>query len=170
MSGVSTVIESQQSEAGKGLPPERTGHQRMGEAVDGKAEIISGLGAMECFNRLLVPFSVCNAAKAGEILASLMSPIRICFLFLALLCGSLCPTTAAEDRPNIVWIIPDDMSAHFSCYGETAIETPHVDRLAARGAKFTNAYVTATWRYTWTNSRAPEPIQPTRKGSRTTSP
>jgi arylsulfatase A-like enzyme len=35
------------------------------------------------------------------------------------------------------------MSANFSCYGETAIETPHVDGLAARGVKFTNAYVTA---------------------------
>ena len=45
--------------------------------------------------------------------------------------------------PNIVWIIVDDMSANFSCYGETAIETPHVDRLAANGVRFTNAYVTA---------------------------
>ena len=53
-----------------------------------------------------------------------------------------CATQAAE-RPNIVWIIPDDMSANFSCSGETAIETPNVDRLAARGVKFTNAYVTA---------------------------
>ena len=49
----------------------------------------------------------------------------------------------AAERPNIVWIIPDDMSANFSCYGETAIETPNVDRLAARGVRFTNAYVTA---------------------------
>jgi len=49
----------------------------------------------------------------------------------------------ADQRPNIVWIIPDDMSAHFSCYGETAIQTPHVDRLASEGVKFTNAYVTA---------------------------
>lgn len=46
-------------------------------------------------------------------------------------------------RPNIVWIIPDDMSANFSCYGEKAIETPNVDRLAAGGVQFTNAYVTA---------------------------
>lgn len=50
---------------------------------------------------------------------------------------------AAEQRPNIVWIIPDDMSANFSCYGETAIWTPHVDKLASQGVKFTNAYVTA---------------------------
>ena len=50
---------------------------------------------------------------------------------------------SADDRPNILWIIPDDMSANFSCYGETTIETPHVDALAAAGVKFTNAYVTA---------------------------
>ena len=49
----------------------------------------------------------------------------------------------ADTRPNIVWIIPDDMSANFSCYGETAIQTPHVDALARRGMKFTRAFVTA---------------------------
>jgi arylsulfatase A-like enzyme len=51
--------------------------------------------------------------------------------------------TTGQVRPNIVWIIPDDMSANFSCYGETAIETPNVDKLAASGVKFTSAYVTA---------------------------
>ena len=50
---------------------------------------------------------------------------------------------AADQKPNIVWIIVDDMSANFSCYGEDLIETPNVDRLAARGLKFTNAFVTA---------------------------
>ena len=35
----------------------------------------------------------------------------------------LTSSVQAADRPNIVWIIPDDMSANFSCYGETAIET-----------------------------------------------
>ena len=49
----------------------------------------------------------------------------------------------AATRPNIVWIIPDDMSANFGCYGETAIETPNVDKLAAQGMKFNRAYVTA---------------------------
>ena len=44
----------------------------------------------------------------------------------------LAVSSFADDRPNIVWIIPDDMSAHFSCYGETAIETPHLDALAER--------------------------------------
>lgn len=46
-------------------------------------------------------------------------------------------------RPNILWFVVDDMSADFSCYGETLIGTPSVDRLAAEGTRFTRAYVTA---------------------------
>ncbi|MEM0925260.1 MAG: sulfatase, partial [Planctomycetota bacterium] len=57
--------------------------------------------------------------------------------------GVAAAAVSAEDRPNILWIIPDDMSANFSCYGETAIQTPRLDGLATEGAKFTNAYVTA---------------------------
>jgi arylsulfatase A-like enzyme len=42
-----------------------------------------------------------------------------------------------------VWIVVDDMSAHFGCYGEKAIKTPHVDKLAAEGTRFGKAFVTA---------------------------
>ena len=73
--------------------------------------------------------------------------MRILLLLFSSLLGfaglSVPSLEAAETRPNIVWIIPDDMSANFSCYGETAIETPHVDALAQRGVKFSNAFVTA---------------------------
>ena len=55
------------------------------------------------------------------------------------------PAPAAEPvtRPNIVWIVVDDMSANFSCYGEKLIQTPHVDQLAKEGTRFSKAYVTA---------------------------
>jgi len=46
-------------------------------------------------------------------------------------------------RPNILWIIAEDMSPHFGCYGETSIPTPNVDILAAEGVLFRNAFVTA---------------------------
>lgn len=46
-------------------------------------------------------------------------------------------------RPNILWFVVDDMSANFSCYGETLISTPNVDRLAQEGIRFTKAFVTA---------------------------
>ncbi len=48
-----------------------------------------------------------------------------------------------EDRPNIVWIVVDDMSANFSCYGERTIQTPHVDTLAGEGVLFSRAYATS---------------------------
>ncbi len=46
-------------------------------------------------------------------------------------------------KPNIVWILVDDMSPNFSCDGETMIRTPHVDALAAQGTRFSRAFVTA---------------------------
>lgn len=48
-----------------------------------------------------------------------------------------------EDLPNIVWIIAEDMSCHFGYQGETAIKTPHIDRLAREGVCFDSAYVTS---------------------------
>ena len=63
--------------------------------------------------------------------------------FLSWVLISICVEFAHAERPNVVWIIPDDMSANFSCYGETAIKTPNLDRLASNGVKFTNAFVTA---------------------------
>ena len=60
-----------------------------------------------------------------------------------LLCLLLALTAIAADRPNVLWFIVDDMSANFGSYGETTIATPHVDRLAKEGTRFSRAYVTA---------------------------
>jgi len=49
----------------------------------------------------------------------------------------------AQKRPNILWVIVEDMSAHFGCYGEKTIQTPNVDALASRGTRFSKAFVTA---------------------------
>jgi arylsulfatase A-like enzyme len=45
-------------------------------------------------------------------------------------------------RPNIVWLVAEDMSPHFGCYGEKAIATPNIDSLAANGLLFERAFVT----------------------------
>lgn len=52
-------------------------------------------------------------------------------------------TPNKQQRPNIVWIVVDDMSCHFGYQGEKLVKTPHVDRLAREGVVFNNAYVTA---------------------------
>ncbi len=59
------------------------------------------------------------------------------------LCGLLSTIAQAAERPNIVWIIVDDMSPNFGCYGEKMISTPHVDAMARSGVQFTKAFVTA---------------------------
>jgi uncharacterized sulfatase len=58
---------------------------------------------------------------------------------------TLCPTAAAaERRPNIVMVFIDDLGwGDFSCFGNTQASTPHIDRLAAEGIRFSQFYVNA---------------------------
>lgn len=49
----------------------------------------------------------------------------------------------ADDRPNILWIIADDLSPELSCYGYKGVKTPNIDALASQGARYTNAFSTA---------------------------
>lgn len=52
---------------------------------------------------------------------------------------------APEDAPNIVFLLSDDQSKpDLGCYGNYAIHTPNIDRLANEGMRFNRAYVTAS--------------------------
>jgi arylsulfatase A-like enzyme len=47
----------------------------------------------------------------------------------------------AADKPNIILILADDLGGRdLGCYGSTYHQTPHLDRLAANGMRFTDAY------------------------------
>lgn len=51
------------------------------------------------------------------------------------------PTAMAQDRPNILFIMCDDMGyGDLACYGQQYIHTPNIDRLAEEGMRFTDAY------------------------------
>ncbi len=56
------------------------------------------------------------------------------------------PTLQAEDlRPNFIVFIADDMAwDDCGAYGHPHIQTPHLDRLAAQGMRFDNAYLTCS--------------------------
>ena len=58
------------------------------------------------------------------------------------LLGIFVLTGAAFARqPNVVFIVVDDLGwKDTGCYGSTFYETPNVDRLAATGMRFTDAY------------------------------
>jgi arylsulfatase A-like enzyme len=63
------------------------------------------------------------------------------FSFLFLLAIALPVTRAFAQRPNIIFILTDDMGyGDLSCYGRTDYSTPNIDKLASQGMKFTNAY------------------------------
>ncbi|MFC5748790.1 sulfatase [Actinomadura rugatobispora] len=54
------------------------------------------------------------------------------------------PSRARSRRPNVLVILGDDLGwADLGCYGSPHIRTPHLDRLAAGGVRFTDAYSAA---------------------------
>ena len=57
----------------------------------------------------------------------------------------LCPSVAfAAEHPNIIYIFTDQQTANaMSCAGNPDLHTPNLDRLAAAGVMFNNAYCTS---------------------------
>ncbi|MBC8152012.1 MAG: sulfatase [Bacteroidetes bacterium] len=51
--------------------------------------------------------------------------------------------TPVRDRPNIVFIVADDLSPTLGCYGDSTAPTPTIDRLAKQGVLFENAFCTS---------------------------
>jgi arylsulfatase A len=62
-------------------------------------------------------------------------------VLLALLGRASFAAAEAPKKPNIVFILADDLGyGDLGCYGQTKIKTPNIDRLAAEGMRFTNFY------------------------------
>jgi arylsulfatase A len=69
---------------------------------------------------------------------------KACVVFMAIFCLSPGPQparAASPQKPNIILILADDLGwTDLACYGSDFYETPHLDRLAKEGMKFTQAY------------------------------
>jgi arylsulfatase A-like enzyme len=71
--------------------------------------------------------------------------MNILYVFLLMLCAFAFCGLAAEPKPNVVFILIDDMGwTDLGCMGSDLFQTPNIDKLAARGMKFTNAYAACT--------------------------
>ncbi len=66
-----------------------------------------------------------------------MFRLMICLLALVAIPPSV---LQAADRPNVLLIAADDLRCDLGCYGNSAVKTPNLDRLAARSLCFDRAY------------------------------
>src|SRR5687767_13622857 len=69
--------------------------------------------------------------------------LRLLLLIIALLAVTI-PVSAAAP-PNLIFILADDLGyGDLGCYGQKQIKTPHLDRMAREGMRFTDFYAGAT--------------------------
>lgn len=60
-------------------------------------------------------------------------------------CAAVAPSCSQSDeakvgdRPNILFVLAEDMTLDLGCYGRTDVKTPNIDRLASEGVMYTNA-------------------------------
>ncbi|MCP4171913.1 MAG: arylsulfatase [Fuerstiella sp.] len=66
--------------------------------------------------------------------------IKPIFFIIAVL-GVVNSASFAADEPNVIYILADDLGyGDLSCYGQTKLETPNIDRLSSEGLRFTGHY------------------------------
>ena len=60
--------------------------------------------------------------------------------FLSVAAGLAAGGASAAERPNVLFIVVDDLKPMLGCYGDPLIKSPNIDRLASMGTVFLNAY------------------------------
>lgn len=95
--------------------------------------------------------------KSGTLLAQKMLAVAL-FILLAvgplLLSDNRLPAAVPDEQPNLLWITSEDNNIQWvGCYGNPNGDTPHIDRLAREGFRYTHCFATtpvcAPQRSTW---------------------
>ena len=76
-------------------------------------------------------------------IAANYGPSPVFFLSILVVAIASLEMSAAETRPNILWIVAENFSNDLRCYGQENVATPHLDALAASGIRYTKAFSTS---------------------------
>lgn len=88
-----------------------------------------------------IPFH--NFAHHEKHIVTMIRPLLLSTL--ALSAASQLPAAQKNSRPNIIYILADDLGyGDLSCYGQTKFNTPNIDKMAEEGMRFTQHYSGST--------------------------
>src|SRR5579872_6540586 len=62
--------------------------------------------------------------------------------FLGTAAGAISAAQTPTARPNVLYVIQEDIGPNHACYGEPLVKTPNIDRFASESIRFTSAYTT----------------------------
>lgn len=89
-----------------------------------------------------MPFGA-SPARLGEAMKAVPRLILVLICFGAALPAHAAIGESRPPRPNILWLIAEDLGPHLGCYGTREVWTPHLDALAAEGVRYTRFFTTA---------------------------
>ena len=69
--------------------------------------------------------------------------VKYLFLAAVIFCSACSSPTSTKDenpRPNILWLVAEDLSPYLAAFGDSTVVTPNISRLAAEGIRYINAF------------------------------
>jgi len=127
--------------------PTRMSHQRVPLLRRSSAEPVHAFHRSRTIGSSVLPLCRKQCRQNTSALAALrlaVAHVGEIFGLAAVLLLIVVPPAAAKDagaRPNILLIVSEDNGPELGCYGEPFVRTPVLDKLAADGVRFHNAYV-----------------------------
>lgn len=81
--------------------------------------------------------------KFFTLLTSILSNGKLYALFILFLAPLTFAFSQNRSKPNIIWVVCEDISPYIGAYGDATVHTPNIDALAQEGVRFTRVYTTA---------------------------